>query len=514
MTAGRVDAATTSGSGPDPGAGGSSAASAPAAADQRAVSVDYGNMLAGVLEGPGGFDSQRLAGRGDLAGRFRGAFDDVEGRRATGEMAFFDVPSDRAAVAAALAAARAVRRFDALVVIGIGGSAVGAKALGGALLPPFWNEMDAAARAAASAPAGAAPRGRHPVFPRPRLYVLDNPDPATVSGLLARLDLHSTAINVVSKSGATAETMANFMVAWERLRRAAGEDAGRRLVVTTGRAGPLRRLARDLGATWLPAPDNVGGRFSALSSAGLMPAAAVGVDVRELLDGAGEMALRCATPVLRDNPAGMIATLLHAAHAEGGASVHVLMPYADRLRWFAAWFQQLWAESLGKALDRSGAVVETGPTPLPAVGATDQHSVVQLLMEGPRDKVVVFVACRSPDEDVVAVPAAFPREAATSYLQDRNLFQLLDGGRRATADALRRSGRLNMTVAVDALNARSLGGLLMLFQIAVAYAGSLYGVDPLNQPGVELGKRIARELLGASEDEALRVAPPDPRWQV
>ncbi len=466
------------------------------------VAVRCGNMLAGALAGSRGFDPARLAEDGDLAGRFRGAFSAVEARRAAGDMGFFDLPFDGEAAVRVSDAARAVERFDALVVIGIGGSAVGAKAVRDALLPPFWNERAPTARAG-----------------RPRLYVLDNPDPATVLALLGRLDLRNTAVNVVSKSGTTAETTANFMVVWDRLRRALDEgpargpasaegpaspsaglrhgssrDAARRLVVTTGSAGPLRRLAEDLGAVCLPVPGNVGGRFSVLSAAGLLPAAAVGLDVDALLGGAGEMARRCATPVLRDNPAGLVATLLHAAHVETGAWGHVLMPYGDRLRGLGAWFRQLWAESLGKSRDLTGATVDAGPTPLSALGAQDQHSLLQLLMEGPMDKAVVFVACRSPGEDVAA-PAVFPPEFGTAYLEGRGLFELLDAERRATADALRRAGRMNMTVSLDVLDARSLGALFMLFQVAVVYAGALYGVDPLGQPGVELGKKLARELL-------------------
>ncbi len=476
-----------------------------APSDGATVVVDYGNMLTGVLPS-GGTDPERLVGEGDVARRFEAAFREVEDGRRSGEMGFFALPFDREAEARAREAARGVVGCDALVVIGIGGSALGAKALGGALLSPFRNELDAAPPDHGGERGDAQRSG-------PRLYVLDNPDPATASALLTRLDLRRTALNVVSKSGSTAETMANFMVAWDRLKRAAGEDAPRRLVVTTGRGGPLRRLAEELGTRCLSVPENVGGRFSALSAVGLMPAAAAGIDTGALLGGAADMVRRCESPVLRENPAGMVAALLHAADAEAGAGIHVLMPYGDRLRWLAAWFQQLWAESLGKARDRTGAIVETGPTPLPALGANDQHSVLQLLMEGPRDKAVVFVACRDPGEDV-AVPRLFGDDPAVSYLGGSTLFQLLDGERRATADALRRAGRMNMTLTADRLDARSLGALIMLFQIAVVYAGALYGVDPLDQPGVELSKKLARELIARPAEARSRIPPPDPRWQV
>ena len=458
------------------------------AADSRLPVIDFGNMVAGVLEGAG-VEPGRL--RGDLAARFRDAHAEVEARRRAGGMGFFDLPADRALAAETrrLAGAR-VRECDAFVVIGIGGSALGAAALRDALLPPV---------------------GRRP----PTLHILDNPDPDTVSALLARLDPARTLFNVVSKSGATAETMAQFLVVWRWLETALGRDAvpTRFLFTTSSDRGTLRELASRYDIPALPIPESVGGRFSVLSPVGLLPAAAAGIDIEALLAGAAAMTQRCATPELTANPAGALSVLLHAADTEMGASIQVFMPYADRLGAFAYWVRQLWAESLGKALDRGGRRVETGPTPVPASGATDQHSILQLLVEGPRDKVVVFLGREAPGEDI-AIPSPLPHASGLSYLGGHTLFQLLDRERRATAEALRREGRLNMTVMVDRVDAHSLGALFMLFQIAVVYAGALYGVDPLNQPGVELGKVLTHGLMGGSGYEVPSIPPPDPRWRV
>ncbi len=465
-------------------------------AGSRLPAIDFGNMVAGVLEGAG-MDPRRM--RGDLARRFRDAHAQVETRGRAGEMGFFDLPRDAALAAATRRAADAfVRECDAFVTIGIGGSALGAAAIRDALLPPSWNELDDEARGRA-----------------PRLHILDNPDPDTVSALLARLNPARTLFNVVSKSGATPETTAQFLVAWDWLEAALGPGrAGARFLFTTSaERGPLRRLAARRGIPSLPVPEAVGGRFSVLSPVGLLPAAAVGVDTETVLAGAAAMSRRCSTSELAANPAGALATLLHAADADMGANVHVFMPYADRLRGLALWVQQLWAESLGKAVDRAGRRVETGPTPVPAFGAADQHSILQLLMEGPRDKVVVFLAREAPGADV-GIPAPFPDAPDLAYLGGHTLFELLDRERRATAEALRREGRMNMTVTVDRVDARSLGALFMLFQIAVVYAGALYGVDPLNQPGVELGKALTRGLMGGGGQEAPAIPPPDPRWRV
>ena len=466
------------------------------AARERSPVIDFANMIAGVLESAG-IDPGRL--RGDLAERFRGAHAEVAARRAAGEMGFFDLPGDRALAADTRRAADSCRQgLDALVVIGIGGSALGAAALRDALLTPFWNELDDEARG-----------------DFPRLHILDNPDPDTVSALFGRLDPERTLFNVVSKSGTTAETMAQFLAVWRRLEAALGSEEMRsRLLVTTSpERGTLRRIATEYDLPALPLPEAVGGRFSVLSPAGLLPAAVVGIDIEAVLDGANAMARRCATPELAENPAGMLATLLHVADTELDARVVVFMPYADRLRGLAYWVQQLWAESLGKALDRGGRRVETGPTPLPAFGAADQHSILQLLMEGPRDKVVVFLARDAPGEDV-AIPALFRDRPALAYLGGHTLFGLLDRERRATVEALRRKGRMNMTITVDRVDAHSLGALFMLFQIAVVHAGALYGVDPLDQPGVELGKVLTCGLMGRHGYEAPEIPPADPRWRI
>ena len=465
-------------------------------AAERAPVIDFGNMVSGVLR-DAGIDPGRI--RGDLAERFRGAHAEVAARRASGEMGFFDLPADAALAAATREAAlRGRRGMDALVVLGIGGSALGAAALRDGLPPPLRNELDGEARGGF-----------------PRIHILDNPDPDSVSALLARLDPARTFFNVVSKSGTTAETMAHLLVVWRWLERALGTGAiGSRLLVTTspGR-GALRELAAEYDLPSLPLPEAVGGRFSVLSPAGLLPAAVTGIDIEAVLGGAASMAERCATHELARNPAGILATLLHAADTELGARIQVFMPYADRLRGLAYWVRQLWAESLGKALDRRGRRIETGPTPLPAFGAADQHSILQLLMEGPRDKVVVFLARETPGEDV-AIPSLFRDAPALSYLGGHTLFELLDRERRATAEALRRAGRMNLTITVDRIDAESLGALFMLFQIAVVYAGALYGVDPLDQPGVELGKMLTCGLMGRSGYEVPEIPAPNPRWRV
>jgi len=465
------------------------------------IRLRYGHLLAPEL-GPRGLEPERLTG--NLQERFAAALEAFESRRSGGELGFLDLPVDEALARQVSEVADSFGQwFENLVVVGIGGSSLGGRALAGALLGAGWNERTDEER-------------DH----FPRLYFLENADPDSTHELLSRLDLRRTLFNVISKSGGTSETLAQLQIIEERLNAAVGAEGARgHLIFTTDpEQGELRRLSNEKGIPALPVPSNVGGRFSVLSPVGLLPAAITGIDIASLLAGAAEMADRCRAERLTENPAGMLATLLHAADEELGCRTHVLMPYADRLQVASLWFQQLWAESLGKRHPGSAVSAESeggggairleagvGPTPLAALGAVDQHSLLQLLMEGPADKVVVFVRVRARDV-ALPIPALHPEYTALSLLGGHTLEELLDMERRATTEALRKSGRPSLTLEMERLDARSFGAFLMLFQIATVIAGELYGVNPLDQPGVELSKVLTRQLLsgdgstGADDD--------------
>jgi glucose-6-phosphate isomerase len=283
-----------------------------------------------------------------------------------------------------------------------------------------------------------------------------------------------------------------------------GEGYRRHLLFTTDPArGVLRRLADEEQIATLAVPENVGGRFSVLSAVGLLPAALVGIDVRELLAGAADMIERCGTDELERNPAGVFACLQYLADTEAGAPIHVMMPYSDSLRDVADWFRQLWAESLGKQRDRGGDEVFVGPTPVKSLGATDQHSQVQLYVEGPFDKTITFLSEGKRTTDL-AIPPVYPDIPELGYLGGHTLGELLQAEKEATEAALAQRGRMNMTIELEEVNARSLGALLMLLQIATVYAGALYNVDPLDQPGVELGKRLTYAIFGRAGFEDAR----------
>lgn len=448
------------------------------------IVFDYNNMLTPRLGAGRGIDPAGLQAQAE---RFAEIHADTERRRETGEMGFFELPDALTVVDEIERFANGVgQAFENVVVLGIGGSALGTVALKNALLNAYWNELDEEGR---------------DFFPR--LYVLDNPDPATFGAFLDHIDLRSTLFNVVSKSGGTAETMSQLMIVRERLEAELGDGYRGHLVFTTDpEKGVLRRLSREESIAALSVPPTVGGRFSVLSAVGLFPAAMVGIPIRELLDGAREMAERCRTPKLAENPAGLFAALQYLADTEAHAPIQVMMPYDDRLRDVADWFRQLWAESLGKQKNREGKDVFAGPTPVKALGATDQHSQVQLYVEGPFDKTITFLIELGRKEDL-EIPRIYEAVEELGYLGGHTLGELLGVEKDATEAALTQRGRMNMTIEIPELSARSLGELLMFLQIATVYAGGFYGVDPLDQPGVELGKHLTYGILGRSGfDEA------------
>ena len=432
------------------------------------------------------------------AARVAAAVRDVRAEHARGTLGFLDLPGDAALHERTRAIAERMRAGTSdVVVLGIGGSALGPIALRTALLTPGWNTI------------GDYERGGYP-----RLHVLDNVDPRTIGALLERLDLARTLFVITSKSGGTAETMAQYLVVRGRLDEALGAGARDRLVfVTDPEKGALRALARRESITTLDVPANVGGRFSVLAPVGLLPAALVGIDTNALLAGAGAMAELGLREEVAGNPPGTYALLQWLADTRLGKPIHVFMPYADALRDMAGWFVQLWAESLGKKA-RDGRHV--GPTPIAALGATDQHSQVQLFMEGPHDKTVTFLAVDVVDGEL-EIPSLHPDVPELAYLGGHRLGELLDVERQATAGALARRGRPNMTLRLERVDAWHVGALFMFLEMATVIAGRLYDVDPMDQPGVELGKQFTYAMLGRPGSDAARqewdqLPTSDSRW--
>ncbi len=420
---------------------------------------------------------------GELAARFPALREEIARRTAEGEYGFLALGSQDELVARIEHWAAARRgRFRHVLLLGIGGSALGARALLTALRPAAWNEW-----------------GDDKRDGLPTLTVLENVDPVTTLATLDRLDPRETLVNVISKSGGTAETLAQYLVVRHWLEQAVGVDVHQHLVFTTDPAkGPLRAIASAEGIEAFEVPPAVGGRFSVLTAVGLLPAALIGIDIAELVAGAEQAVEAARAPELAHNAAARWAGLQwHAQHSRA-ANIHVLMPYSDRLRELGEWYRQLWAESLGKKHDREGREVFRGPTPVAALGATDQHSQVQLFMEGPFDKTITFVRVKDT-VGMVEIPAGDGRQAtgeeAFGYLRGHSLGELLDQELQATREALRTAGRMSMTLELDTVDPRHVGELLMFLQCAAGFAGAWYGINPFDQPGVELGKKLTREAL-------------------
>jgi glucose-6-phosphate isomerase len=370
-----------------------------------------------------------------------------------------------------------------LVVLGIGGSALGNIALHRALRPPFYNLMPANRRGG------------------PRLFVMDNIDPATFTNLLDLIDgeLDRTVFNVISKSGETAETASQFLIIRSILKkRFGGNYADRMVAITDAKSGTMRSIADDESYVTLPVPDGVGGRFSVLSSVGLFSAAMCGIDIDGLLAGAREMAVRVEKAHWQENPAAVLATL-HKAAYDRDQRICVMLPYSDSLVGLGSWFCQLWAESLGKSADLAGKTVHAGQTPVVALGATDQHSQLQLYREGPFDKLFTFQEVADYGAKV-SIPADFPGNPTLKTLGNHDLGKLLSAEKRATEYALCVSGRPNLTVHWPKIDAAHVGQWIYLYEMATSIMGLLLNINTYDQPAVELGKQAAYGLLGRKGD--------------
>ena len=439
------------------------------------IRYDYTNMLADVVGKNRGATEAEL---NEMEYRHSAGLEVLRMRRGPQELAWRDLPQQEETVTDVLAYAREVEGvFDDILVLGIGGSALGVIALKTALLPLYHDYLSPEVRRV------------------PRLFVLDNVDPDWVMPTLQVLDPGRTLCIVISKSGSTTETMAQFLIVREWLRQALDQATACHLVaITDPEEAPLREIAEREGYRTFAVPPGVGGRFSVLSSAGLVPAALVGVDIQELLAGAAYANKISSARSTRENPAGMSAVLQYLAY-QRGQRISVLMPYSQHLRDVAGWFRQLWAESLGKKMSTLGRRVNVGPTPVRALGTTDQHSQIQLYVEGPPDKVINVVAVERFDDEG-PIPAAGPEEGELEYLSGHSLAELINAEREATVTALTEAGRPNATHILPAVNPFTVGQFLYLLEMQTALTALFFAVNAYDQPGVEAGKEATYALLG------------------
>jgi glucose-6-phosphate isomerase len=450
---------------------------------QQQIKFYYKNVTAEVLGSEHGITEKQFD---QLAQKTEPVIEQLSADRSAGKVCYRDLPYQDKTVEQVKKVAKEFGWCENFVVLGIGGSALGNIALQTALNPYMYNLDD---------------RQRE----GPRLFVLDNVDPQQISSFLGWLTdrLDKTVFNVISKSGRTAETAAQFLTVCEMLEQKLGKNSLKKHIIATTdpREGTLRKTADQFGLVSLQVPDGVGGRFSVLSAVGLLSAAICGIDIEQLLAGAAEMDKKVSQQSFYQNPAAVIAAI-NWHYYNRGKRISVMMPYSYALKDCADWFRQLWAESLGKAKDLSGRIVSTGPTPVKALGATDQHSQVQLYREGPNDKLFTFLAVEDFGQDVQIGPAqAVAPELG--YLANQKMSKLLNSEKIATEYALAASQRPCLTVAFEKICPYTVGQFIYLFEVSTSIVGLLFGINAYDQPAVEFGKEATFALMGQSEYAAL-----------
>ena len=400
-----------------------------------------------------------------LLGETAAALDYLRAAHGDGSLPFLDM-SEAAGGLGALEsiAEKYIEAFDDVVLLGVGGSSLGARTICGLAAPPTAGE-------------------------RPRLHFIDNIDPDSFTRLFQTIDPDRTGFIVTSKSGATAETMSQFLIALDRMRDGiAGANMGDHFTaITEPGARPLRSLAEKFSIPILDHDANTGGRYAALSVVGLLPALIAGLDAGALRQGAAD-ALQ---PLLDGAPpedfAPAIGAAINVGLARGaGVTATVMMPYLDRMVEFGAWYRQLWAESLGK----NGL----GTTPIRALGTVDQHSQLQLYLDGPADKLFTLIFAPAKGLGGVIDPE-LALQAGLDYLAGHRMGDLLDASQRATAAALTQNKRPVRIITIDILDETVMGALMMHFMAETVIAARLLGVNAFDQPAVEAGKLRARRSL-------------------
>jgi len=412
--------------------------------------------------------AEAVGNRGLTAAELEAALERVEsalsrlaGLVRAGKTPFLALPGKRDDLKSLQRLAKEFRAFKNVIVLGTGGSSLGGQTL------------------AALAPSHQGPRQG------PRLHFMDNIDPATFKDLFGGLKRERTGLIAISKSGGTAETLTQLFACLDWLGPARSKQV---LVITEPGQNPLRRLAASRKIRVLDHDPLLGGRFSVLSNVGMLPALIAGLDAGEFRAGAAEtLKSALAAKEIRESLPALGAAVSVALAERRGISSTVLMPYVDRLANFGLWFRQLWAESLGKD--------GKGTTPIRAMGTVDQHSQLQLYLDGPADKMFTLVFL--PQAGLGhAMPQNLAANKDLAYLAGKRMGDLLEAEQRATAVTLIRNGRPTRIIALARLDEKSLGALLMHFMLETAIAADLLGVNAFDQPAVEEGKRLARQQLG------------------
>ena len=450
--------------------------------ESMALRLDYNNMMSEFVGEEQGYTKKDIDKLKPMAAA---ALKKLADERGKGWLGWMDLPFNQKEVVAEInKTAKEIRKTAKnFVVLGIGGSALGPIAVFQALCHLHYNDLSPKLR-----------KG-------PKFYVEDNVDPERMVALLDVIEPEKTVFNVITKSGSTSETMTQYLIIYNILKEKLGDKAKDHIIATTSsNAGNLIKLAKAEGFKTFYIPDGVGGRFSELCPVGLLPAAVLGIDIGEMLAGAAYQDKVARNKNVYANPALMNAILQYLAMKDG-KNISVMMPYADGLKYFADWYCQIWAESLGKEVDNDGKVVREGQTPVKSLGVTDQHSQVQLYAEGPFDKVVTFLAVDKYRTEV-KIPEGCEDIPDVHFLCGHTMNELISAEKKATEYALTVKNKVNHTINLPEINAFTIGELLYYFEMETAFEGEFLNVNTYNQPGVENGKNATYAMLGRKGYEA------------
>ena len=451
------------------------------------IRLDYNNMMSMYVGANEGITEKEL---NDSKSICESAFNNFEANKGKGMTGWAFLPYNQDEVVNdILITAKDIRKnYKYFVVLGIGGSALGPIAVHQSLCHLHYNDLPEKVRNG------------------PKFYVEDNVDPERMKALFDVIDVKKTMFNVITKSGATSETMAQYLIIMDMLKQKLGKNANKHMIATTSSSkGNLIKIAKENNLKTYYIPESVGGRFSELCPVGLLPAAVLGIDIKSMLDGAKFMNELCNTSDISKNIA-LASAVLSYISIKKGKNISVMMPYADSLKYISDWYAQLWAESLGKEVDRDNKKVNIGQTPVKALGVTDQHSQVQLYTEGPFDKVITFLAVDNYRNEYV-ISNGCEDISDVNFLCGHTLNELIQAERQATEYALTVKERLNKTIYLPLVNAFTIGQLLFFFELETAYAGEMFNIDAYNQPGVEGGKNATYALLGRKgyEDKKIEI---------
>lgn len=437
------------------------------------MKIDFNHMLQSSI-GEHGISEQEIEG---MAARVPQVHKNMCDKKDA--MAWRNLPYNQSAVVEEInkEAKRINDHFENFVVLGIGGSALGSKALFTGVKHLKYNELSREKRGGV------------------RFYVVDNVDPDGINALFDVINVKKTCFHVITKSGNTVETMSQFMIVLDKLQKELGDHFKDNIVLTTDKeSGILKKISNQYGFKTFTVPDGVGGRFSVLCPVGLLSAAVLNIDINELFAGAKEMDAACTKESLWENPAYMYA-LLYCTAMNKGVNISVMMPYADGLLNMAEWYAQLWAESLGKRYGNDGSIVNKGQTPVRALGVTDQHSQIQLYAEGPFDKIISFIDVENFHTQL-KIPQAPIDMLDAAYLQGQTVNKLIASEMRATEYAVTQAGKMNMRITLPEMNAKEIGALFFFLEMATAAAGEFLDINAFDQPGVEAGKIATFALMG------------------